>query len=429
MATIITDPAEVVPAATIPGVSPRAKSDLTVAFVVCYLSIMFCGITTMLMSVYLPVVVEDLLGAVTEEKMNNVGAYINSVFLFGSMFGGFTWGLICDRIGRSRSVILSTAFYGLFTLLTAFTSSWLMVGMFRFLTGFGVGGVMVTTNILISELWPEKKRAIAIGIVSAAMPVGFIVAGAVNNLLSDWHTAFFAGTVPLTVAIISVFTLPESTNWKHNKIDAVDNGSNKKKLFAHEYRKNLFHGSLIFGTMLIGLWAVFSWAPTWVQSITEDAAKAQQLRGSTMMILAVCGLSGSIMSGLIVNAIGLRKTMMMCFAMCFVGVFVVFKLNMSVSLATFIEMGIMGVFFGISQGALAVYIPELFPTVVRASATGFCYNIGRVFTASVVFFIGALVSFLGGYGSAIFIFSFIFLIGLAVTLFSKRKVLADSYRE
>jgi MFS family permease len=387
---------------------------------------MFCGIATMLMSVYLPVVVQDLLGAVTEEKMNNVGAYINSVFLFGSMFGGFTWGLICDRIGRSRSVILSTAFYGLFTLLTAFTSSWLMVGIFRFLTGFGVGGVMVTTNILIAELWPEKKRAIALGIVSAAMPVGFIVAGAVNNLLSDWHSAFLAGIVPLVVAIFSVFTLPESSSWKLNRIVAADDDHNKKKLFAHEYRKNLLHGSLIFGAMLIGLWAVFSWAPTWVQSITEDASKAQQLRGSTMMILAVCGLAGSIMSGLIVNAIGLRKTMMMCFVMCFIGVFVVFKLNTSVSLATFIEMGIMGVFFGISQGALAVYIPQLFPTVVRASATGFCYNIGRVFTASVVFFIGALVSFLGGYGSAIFIFSFIFLIGLAVTLFSKRKVLADS---
>jgi MFS family permease len=178
--------------------------------------------------------------------------------------------------------------------------------------------------------------------------------------------------------------------------------------------------------MLIGLWAVFSWAPTWVQSITDDVSKAQQLRGSTMMILAVCGLAGSIISGLIVNAIGLRKTMMMCFAMCFVMVFVVFKLNTSVSVATFIEMGIMGVFFGISQGALSVYIPQLFPTVVRASATGFCFNIGRVFTASVVFFIGALVSLLGGYGNAIFIFSFIFLIGLAVTLFSKQKVQADS---
>ena len=170
--------------------------------------------------------------------------------------------------------------------------------------------------------------------------------------------------------------------------------------------------------MLIGLWAVFSWAPTWVQSITPDENKAQQLRGITMMILASSGLVGSIASGWIANTIGLRNTLIMCFGMCFIMVFVVFKLNSSVTTSTFAEMGVMSFFFGISQGVLAVFIPQLFPVGVRAFATGFCYNIGRLFTASVVFFIGALVDFLGGYGNAIFIFSFIFLIGLVITGFS-----------
>lgn len=411
---------------SIPGSSSITKGKLAIAFAVCYLSIMFSGIASMLMSVYLPVAVKDLLGNVTDEKMNNVGAYINSVFIFGSMFGGFAWGFICDKIGRSRSVILSTAFYGLFTVLTAFSASWLMVGVYRFLTGFGVGGVIVTTNILVSELWPEKKRAVALGIVSAAMPVGFIIAGAMNNLLSDWHNAFLTGVVPLAVSVISVFVLAESESWKKNKIVSAGNDQFNKKLFAQGYRKNLLNGSLIFGAMLIGLWAVFSWAPTWVQSITVDVSKAQQLRGSTMMILAISGLAGSIISGWIANAIGLRKTMMMCFAACFIMAFVVFKLNTSVSLLTFIEMGILAFFFGISQGALSVYIPELFPTVIRASATGFCFNVGRVFTATVVFFIGALVGLLGGYGNAIFIFSFIFLIGFAVTFISKEKKYPDA---
>src|SRR5665213_3020526 len=142
-----------------------AKYRLSVAFVICFISIMFSGIASMLMSVYLPVAVKDLLGNVAEEKMNNVGAFINSVFIFGSMFGGFAWGFICDKIGRSKAVIFSTALYGLFMVLTAFPSSWLMVGIYRFMTGFGVGGVIVTTNILIAELWPGKKRAIALGIV------------------------------------------------------------------------------------------------------------------------------------------------------------------------------------------------------------------------------------------------------------------------
>jgi MFS family permease len=410
------------PVSAVTGSSSKIKGSLTIAFVVCFLSIMFSGIASMLMSVYLPVAVKDLLGNVTDEKMNNVSAYISSVFIFGSMLGGFGWGFMCDRIGRSRSVILSTAFYGLFTVLTAFSSSWLMVGVYRFLTGFGVGGVIVTTNILVCELWPQKKRAVVLGIVSAAMPVGFIVAGAMNNLLTNWHNAFLTGTVPLVVSVFSLFALTESESWKKNKIASAGNSHLNKKLFAPGYRENLLTGSLIFGAMLIGLWAVFSWAPTWIQSITKDASKAQQLRGLTMMILAVSGLAGSIVSGWIANAIGLRKTMMMCFAVCFVMGFVVFKLNTSVSLITFIEMGILAFFFGISQGALSVYIPLLFPTIIRASATGFCFNVGRLFTATVVFFIGSLVGLLGGYGNAIFIFSFIFLIGFVVTFFSKDKV-------
>ena len=400
--------------------SSAVGTKLTVAFSVCFLSIMFGGISSMLMSVYLPVVVRDLLGNVTNAAIDNVSAYINSIFIFGSMFGGFAWGFICDRIGRSKSVVLSTALYGLFTVLTAYSSSWLLVGLCRFVTGFGIGGVLLTTNVLVAELWPEKRRAVALGIVSAAMPVGFIAAGAMNNLLPDWHTAFLTGFVPLATALLALFILPESANWKQSR-QASSKAFLPASLFAPDYKKNLLQGSVIFGAMLIGLWAVFSWAPTWVESITADAAKANNLRGLTMMVLATSGLLGSIVSGWIANAIGLRKTMMMCFAASFVMTFAVFKLNTSVSTATFIEMGLLAFFFGISQGVLSVYIPSLFPTVVRASATGFCFNIGRLFTATVVFFIGALVSFLGGYGNAVFTFSFIFLIGFVFTYFSKNK--------
>jgi MFS family permease len=316
-------------------------------------------------------------------------------------------------------VIISTALYGVFTLLTSFSPSWLVVGIYRFITGFGVGGVIVTTNILIAELWPEKKKAVALGLVSAAMPVGFIIAGAMNNLLSDWHTAFLTGTVPLAVALVGIFILPESPGWKNTKAVSNIGNPHSDKLFVRDHKPNLLTGSIIFGAMLIGLWAVFSWAPTWVQSLTTSDDNAKDLRGFTMMVLALSGLAGSVISGWVVNAMGLRKTMMMCFAACFVMTFVVFKLNTGVSSATFIEMGLLAFFFGISQGALSVYIPALFPTSIRASATGFCFNIGRLFTATVVFFIGALVTFLGGYGNAVFIFSFVFLIGLVSTYFSK----------
>ena len=392
-------------------------------FTVCFLSTFFGGIVSMLMSVYLPVAVKDLLGNVSEEKMNDVSALINSLFIFGWMFGGIFWGIICDKIGRARSVVLSTACFGLFALFTGLSSSWLLVTICRFLSGFGIGGVLVTTVILIAELWPEKKAAIVQGIVSLAMPVGFFAAGAINNFTEDWKTAFLIGIAPLLLAIIATFFLPESEKWKADKKE-INKTNSDKQLFANANRKNLLIGSIVFGAMLIGLWAIFSWAPTWVQSISTSA-DVQQQRGLTMMILAAGGITGSFFSGWIVNAIGINKTLLMCFAACFIMTVVVFKLNKDVSMITFIEMGLLAFFFGISQGALAVYIPSLFPPGIRASATGFCFNAGRLFTGTVVFFIGALVIMLGGYGNAVFIFSFIFMIGLFVTLFSKKETQAN----
>src|SRR5437868_2264326 len=104
METVSTINSQALPVSTVAEAS-KARGNLRITFIVCFISIMFSGISSMLMSVYLPVVVRDLLGNVTDERMNNVGAYINAVFIFGSMFGGFAWGFICDRIGRSRSVI------------------------------------------------------------------------------------------------------------------------------------------------------------------------------------------------------------------------------------------------------------------------------------------------------------------------------------
>ena len=388
----------------------------TIVFIICFFITFFGGVLSMLMSVYLPVVVKDLLGNVSEEKMNNVSAWINALFIFGWMFGGFTWGIICDRIGRAKSVVLSTACFSLFAVITGLSSSWLLVSVCRFLSGFGIGGVLVTTVILIAELWTDKKRAIIQGIVSLAMPVGFFAAGAINNLTEDWRTAFWIGILPLLLAIIAAFTLPESEKWKTHKQGLKQNKN--KPLFDPAYRKNLLIGAVVFGTMLIGLWAVFSWAPTWVQSISTSA-DVQQQRGLAIMILAAGGIAGSFFSGWIVNAIGIHKTMLMCFTVCFIMTIVVFKLNSDVSVVTFTEMGLLAFFFGLSQGALAIYVPSLFPIGICAAATGFCFNAGRLFTGTVVFFIGALVSMLGGYGNAVFVFSFVFIVGFIATMLSK----------
>lgn len=399
--------------------SEKRKEKLTAVFFLCFLSSTLGGSVSTLMSVYLPVAVKDLVGSMSTDQLNEIGATINSVFIFGWMFGGFAWGAIADRYGRAKGFVFATACYGLFTLLTALSPNWLWASACRFLSGFGVGGVLVTTTIIIAELWSEKKRAIVLGILSISIPVGIFSAGLINYLLPSWREAFAIGIIPLLIAITAFFYLPESSKWVEGKAGRQENKSKEFNDKGTGYRKNLFTGALIFGTMLIGLWAVFSWLPTWVQSVLPGK-DAQQERGISMMLMGAGGLTGGFISGWIVNAIGLRKSMVMCFISCFILCFLLFKINHQFSIAAFIEIAVLALFFGISQGALSVYIPSLFPPAVGAFATGFCFNVGRLFTATAVFFVGALVSFLGGYGNAIFIFSFVFLIGLSTLLFYRK---------
>ncbi|TMI68263.1 MAG: MFS transporter [Bacteroidetes bacterium] len=400
---------------------------LILVFSICFLSVFLGGTISMLMPGYLPAIVHGLAGNLSQQKQDGISALINSLFIFGWMFGGVAWGIISDKTGRARSLILSTACLGIFSIVTAVSSSWSLVVVSRFLSGFGIGGVMVIAVILVAELWTGKSIAVIQGFISLAMPLGFFAAGAINNLIANWRSAFWIGILPVLLAIIAAFYLPESEKWKTGRILKRQKNNAGMSFLTLAYRNNLFTGSLIFGTMLIGVWAVFSWAPSWVQSISSSV-NVQTQRGSIMMILAGAGIVGSFFSGWIVNSIGVRKTMLLCFAACFIMIFLSFKLNVDITRTTFIEIGILAFFFGVSQGALAVFIPSLFPVNVCASATGFCFNAGRLFTASVVFFIGSLVSWLGGYGNAVFIFSFVLLVGLIATFLSTGHAVSTEKR-
>ncbi|HTE08407.1 MAG TPA: MFS transporter [Flavitalea sp.] len=402
------------------SIEERITAYHVLLFLICFFGTAFAGVVATLMSVYLPVAVRDLIGNRSENDLNNIGAYINAIFIFGGAFGGFICGMISDKAGRKAGVIFSIAIYSVFTILTGFMQNWGAVVVCRFFTGFGLGGVLVTTTTIMMEEWPKKTRAIFLGILSISIPVGIFSAGVIDYFVSSWRQAFLVGIIPTAIALISFWVLRESPLWKLDKSAIISKSKKADNIFAADHRKDLIAGSLIFGSMLIGLWAIFSWLPTWIQSLIT-AGDAQKERGISMMILGMGGLSGGFISGWITNAIGPRKSMLLCFAVCSVSSFLMFKTNPEFSNAIYAELAFLSFFFGISQGVLSVYIPALFPVNIRGTATGFCFNTGRIVTAIAVLFVGVLVTDLGGYGNSLFIFSLVFLIGLAVTFFSRDK--------
>src|ERR1700722_8155923 len=123
-------------------------------FAICFISTALAGTVSTLMSVYLPVVVKDLLGDKNPDELNYISAYINAIFIFGGAVGGFMSGIMGDWAGRKKAVIFSVACYGIFTILTGYMPTWWGVVICRFFTGFGLGGVLVTTTTLMVEEWP-----------------------------------------------------------------------------------------------------------------------------------------------------------------------------------------------------------------------------------------------------------------------------------
>lgn len=390
------------------------------AFAVCMLCYLLGGTASTLMSVYLPVAIPELLQRnVSEQELGDIGAYLSSSSIFGWMLGGLLLGVVSDKIGRIKTLAFSAGLYGLFTLLVVFVNDWQVLLVYRFLTGMGVGGVLLISTVYISEIWKESNRPVMLGILAVAFPIGIVLTGGLNVLFPHWKDAFWLGILPIILAGIILVFLPESEKWK--QLQSADNKLTGK-LFSPENSRNLIFGSIIFGSVLVGLWSIFSWLPTWVQSLLGDTSDGQTERGLTMVLLGVGGIIGGSFSGFLIQKLGSIKTLMLTFVGCVLACAILFLTNTTFSPIIYAEMAFLTLFLGISQGALSSYIPALFPTNIRATATGFCFNIARFFTASAVFFVGNLVTFFGGFSNALLSFSVFFILAIIATYYSVKSV-------
>jgi MFS family permease len=389
------------------------------SFILCALCYLFGGTVSTLLSANLPVVVKEMTNPLTPLNEDTISAWLNAGFLYGWMIGGLLLGIISDRIGRIKTLALSTVIYGIFTLLVVAVQSWEMLLFYRFCAGFGVGGVLLIATVYISEIWHPDTRSVALGLLAVAFPVGIVLTGAMTAGFAHWQQTFGLGIIPIALGLAVWFLLPESEDWASlKKQHEVMANTSVLTLFQSNYRNNLLIGTTIFGAVLVGLWGLFSWIPTWVQGLLHGTSDGQSERGTAMMILGMGGIIGGSLSGVMMQRMGSRNTLLFTFLGLTLTCGVLFLTNENFSLIVYLEMAILSMFFGISQGALSAYIPALFPTHIRAMATGFCFNICRFFTATAVFFVGALVQYLGGFSNALLTFAITFVIAGIATFYS-----------
>lgn len=360
-------------------------------------------------------------GPPTTEQIGWYGGIIFSIFLIGWAIGGITFGILADRFGRTKVLITTIIIYAVFTGAAALSQDWWHLAIYRFLTALGIGGEWAAGAAIVAETWPEDKRAKAAGILQSAWAAGFFLAATVNLALKDaygWRGLFLVGILPAFVALLVRWCVKEPERWTHAHAQEPIPLS---AIFEGDLRRATLTGSALSFVAVFGLWGSTNWAPTLVHELPEfegqDPSVLTKNVSYAIMALNAGAIFGYLGFGPMADRFGRRTT----FAFMCVGSLLMlpttYLLPDSYS-GVLILLPVLGFFNNGIFSGFPIYLPELYPTRLRATGAGFCFNAGRVLASTSPFLTGWLVSTLGTFGRAASTVALVYLLGLVVLLFA-----------
>lgn len=385
-------------------------------FALCWCAGLASGSIATLVPTFLPSITATLAPTAPLEETAQIGAFLQSVFLVGWVTGGVVLGLFADLRGRLPvlAIALSIAVLGAASLPLAPSPA--LAYIVRFITGIGVGSTMVISTTLGAEVLSHGRRPVFMGLLANSYAFGIVFLGGLQSTDMLWSDASFVmlSFALLVPAVGSLSTKPVATTMRHES-----EPTERLASALRQSRRDLIIGSLLFGCMLITLWASFSWLPTWATALFPGSDSGAGLRGSIMVSLGIGGIVGSIFSGVIARRIGRVKTVVVCYSGALIGCLALYSSAPSTPGTMMFLVSALAVFFGMCQGMMAFYIPELFPPRIRATSVGVCFNAGRLITAGAVLNVGFLAVTLGGYQEALLVFTAPLAIGLTITWFAR----------
>jgi MFS family permease len=381
------------------------------------------------------------------------GGLSTCIFLAGWATGGLIFGVIGDRLGRAKTMMITILIYSLCTGLSAISQGFWDFAFYRFITGLGVGGEFAVGVALVAEVMPERARPYALGLLQALSAVGNFGAAVIGiglgqmQLLTEtgklagwepWRWKFVIGALPALLALVIRAGLEEPEKWREMKKQAAATGTalgGYAALFSDpRWRKNAVVGMLLACAGVIGLWGIGFFAIDLQRSVLKKTFEAQGLTGRELagrltiwsgvasMMIQVGAFAGMMLAARICQRLGRRPFFAIFFTAAMLSTAMVFRYLDDISDFWWM-LPIMG-FFQLSLFAgYAIYFPELFPTRLRSTGTSFCYNVGRFVAASGPFLLGQLSGsvFAGSpepMRPAGLLMCLVFLLGLAVLPFA-----------
>jgi MFS family permease len=373
--------------------------------------------------------VSELIGSLDPAAVAYAGGAILGCKLLAWGLGGIAFGVVADRIGRAKTMLITVLIYALFTGLSGLAQNVWQLLLFQVLAGIGIGGEWAAGAALVAETWPEQSRQRALVALQMSFAGGFFLAGLLNVLVgpAGWRWVFAAGAAPALFALVIRKFVPEPERWVAGRHQSeVCQRAHAPRtvvqafaaIFAPDVRRRTVVGVLVAAGMMIGTWGTTTLLPTWIVELAgrDESVFAIKATGTSFMLANVGAVFGYLTLMWLNDAIGRRWSYVLVVLGCIATtLFVFIQIRTIQALLWF--MPLYGFFAIGGFGTFAVYLPELFPTRIRATGQGFCWNAGRALTAVGTLASGTMVNAFGSIPMAAVVLTGSYLIGLVAIWF------------
>ncbi len=359
--------------------------------------------------------------AASPARIGQFGGLMFSVFMLGWACS-MIWGWFADRYGRVPALITTILLYSIFTGFCGLAPGVLSFGIFRFLTGFGIGGEWAAGAPLLQESVPEAQRERLSGWLHTGTPVGFLLASSAAFFvmpLVGWRGLFLIGAAPALLTIWLRWGVKESPRWLEQRALRQER-PRLGELFRGRQALNTWAAAAKMTCLILGLWSSTFWIPTlvitWLTGDGSTMAAAQRIGSATGFLSSAGSLVGCFAMPWIARGLRSRRVAACVFFLGSLVCNVIAYYGFAVMVHSFwlfiLMLPLLGFFTNGVFALFTIWLPELFPTTHRALGSGFAFSFGRIFGALGPTMIGLIAGLLHSYPIAISLVSMIYLAGV-----------------
>ena len=362
-----------------------------------WLGWLFDGLELHLYTLVAAPLVVTLLGvdSAADPAVKEKSAYIQAAFLVGWALGGTFFGRLGDRLGRSRTLALTVLTYAVCTGLCAIAQTWWQLMIFRFIAALGIGGEWAVGASLIAETWPKAWRPWLAAILQTAVNVGILLASAIVALLSflpnppPERYVFLIGVLPALVVYWIRKHVPEPETWhRAEATDAPKPGI--ADLFRGRVASTTWRTLTVCALSLSAWWLFLFWHAQHLRRLLAEEGtppgEITRLISAAFFLMIFVSIGGNYLAGWFARLWGNRRAILVLMFALFASMAGAFIVPRGFGELAWFWVPLVGLFSGVF-GLFTMYLPPLFPTLLRTTGAGFCFNIGRLAAAieSVIF--------------------------------------------